>query len=90
MEECVCVYSCGEGLRDGAWVNGEAKRVEEMNQKKLYCVEGGEGVCPHRYIASIVIEYIHVHVDSEAGSSLDQGSVPLGGWVRGGAGVIVT
>ena len=47
----MCLCSCGEGLRDGAWVNqGEAKRVEEMNQKKLYCVEGGEGVCPHRYI----------------------------------------
>ena len=31
--ECVCVYSCGEGLRDGTWVN-QAKRLEEMNRKK--------------------------------------------------------
>ena len=42
-----CIYSCGEGLRDGTWVNqGEAKRLEDMNQKKLYSVEGGEGGVP--------------------------------------------
>ena len=38
-----CIYSCGEGLRDGTW---EAKRLEDMNQKKLYSVEGGEGGVP--------------------------------------------
>ena len=43
MEECISVYICGEGLREGTWVNqGEAKRLEEMNQKP-YSVEGGEG-----------------------------------------------